>query len=57
MGQTICFGCSCTLEEEDELRFLTKACESCLKARNNLQQNASIRGKCLQGNEVCQAYL
>jgi hypothetical protein len=29
MGQTVCFGCSRVLDQEDDLRFLTKACDHC----------------------------
>ena len=29
MGETICFSCRRSLEEEDELRILTRACEQC----------------------------
>ena len=32
MGQTVCFNCRRSLEPEDELRALTRACESCLQA-------------------------
>jgi hypothetical protein len=32
MGQTICFSCRRSLEQEDELRILTKACDKCLTA-------------------------
>ena len=29
MGQTICFACRRSLEQEDELHFLAKACDKC----------------------------
>ena len=32
MGQTLCFRCMRSLEEEDELHLLTKTCERCFTA-------------------------